>query len=78
MEDKTAIYLTNKELDEFKTFRKWQSDLDHLNDSWKQVIAYASDMGHGIFTLTVQNGTPVKINRAMQQISIGIKIDKKK
>ncbi len=42
--------------------------------AWKQVMDFTTKMGNGSFTLTVQNGLPVRINNPLQTVIIGFKI----
>lgn len=71
---KTAIYLDNEEMEQFKSFRKHQSQVEAITTSWKQVMDFTQQMGSGSFSLTVQNGLPVRINNPMQTLIISMKI----
>ena len=68
----TSIDLTDAEIVDFIAFRKHQSELESLIPSWKQVMDFAGDLKSGSFTLTIQNGKPVRINNPMQTVVIGI------
>lgn len=72
----TSIDLTDAEIVDFIAFRKHQSELESIVPSWKQVIDFASDLSSGSFTLTIQNGKPVRINNPMKTVVIGINITK--
>lgn len=68
----TKIELTDAEVVDFIAFRKHQHELESLIPSWKQVMDFAGDLKNGAFTLTIQNGKPVRINNPMQTVVIGI------
>lgn len=71
----TSITLTDPiEIEQFKSFRKHQSEVENITASWKQVMDFTQQMGSGSFTLTVQNGLPVRINNPLQTVIIGIKL----
>ena len=70
----TRIDLTDAEVADFIAFRKHKHDLESLVPSWKQVIDFAEGLKSGSFTLTIQNGKPVRINNPMQTVVIGIKL----
>lgn len=68
----TRIDLTDAEVADFIAFRKHQSELESLVPSWKEVMDFATGLKSGSFTLTIQNGKPVRINNPMQTVVIGI------
>lgn len=71
----TKIELTNpEEIEQFKAFRKHQSEIENITAAWKQVMDFTVKMGSGSYTLVVQNGLPVRIDNPMQKIIIGIKL----
>lgn len=70
----TSIDLSDEEIKDFIAFRKHQHELESIVPSWKQVIDFANDLKGGSFTLTIQNGKPVRINNPMQTVVIGIKL----
>lgn len=73
----TKIELTDDtEIEAFKAFRKHQSQYEAMMPAWKQVVDFTSNLGNGTFTLTVQNGLPVRINNPMQTVVIGINLTK--
>lgn len=68
------IELTDKEAEQYKDYCKYQSQFEAILSQWRQVIDFTQQMKNGSFTLTVQNGLPVRINNPMQTVVIGIKI----
>lgn len=71
----TKLELTDdNEIKAFMAFRKHQSQYEAMMPAWKQVMDFTQTMGNGNFTLTVQNGLPVRINNPLQTVIIGIKI----
>lgn len=72
----TSIDLTDTEVADFIAFRKHQHEMELLIPSWKEVIDFATDLKSGSFTLTIQNGKPVRINNPMQTVVIGINLSK--
>jgi hypothetical protein len=68
------IELTDEEAEQYKDYCKFQSQKEAFLRQWNQVIDFSEQMGNGAFTLTVQNGIPVKILNPMQTVIIGLKI----
>lgn len=69
-----SIELNDLEAEQFKAFRKHQSEVENITASWKQVMDFTKTMGSGSFTLVVQNGLPVRIDNPLQKVIIGIKL----
>lgn len=69
-----TIELTDSEAEQFKAFRKNQSQVEATALAWKEVIDFTKQLDSGNFTLTLQNGLPVRINNPMQTVIIGIKL----
>lgn len=69
-----TITLNDEEAEQFKAFRRYQNQLESTVTAWREVIEFTKNLGSGNFTLTVQNGVPVRINNPMQTVVIGIKI----
>ena len=72
----TPIYLTDEEVEKFKEFREYQQSkeeraLEHQN--WRQLKAFAKDMQYGVFTVTIKEGIPVRIDQPMRQVIFSIK-----
>lgn len=67
-----TIELTDKEALQFKEFRKLQSEIENYHKNWNQVMQYSKMLGNGSFTMTIQNGVPVRIERSMQKVVLGV------
>lgn len=69
-----TVELNNQEAEQFKAFRKNQSEFESILPAWRQVMDFTTTLGSGSYTLTVQNGLPVRINNPLQTVIIGIKL----
>lgn len=65
-ENKTAVYLTDKEVEEFKEFCLYKKEKLNISNNWKAIHDFAFKMQYGTFTVTVKDCQPVRIDKAMQ------------
>lgn len=69
-----TVEMSSDDVVAFAAFRKHQMLMDKIPAAWGQVIEYSKQMGNGSFSIVVQNGVPVRIDRPMQKVIIGLKL----
>lgn len=68
MENKATIKVDSETKERFERFCKFEQELQAASQAWKELKSFTEKMQFGSLTLTVKNGSPYRIDKAMQTV----------